>query len=131
MRHVANGGFGPGDDGDGAALYGLRNEVLTIEQGALERAEHAAALDLAMVDRKARHFGIRIDLGDIPQSHAGSVLARFLLLGFLHVRQHFGHVRLAIHVGRDTEHRCDPANGPAHDRRNIPASSGESVRLRR
>src|SRR5206468_3136625 len=62
--------FRPGDDRDGAALDRRLDEVLAVEYRPLERAEHAAARDLAMIDGKAGHFGIQIDVRDIAQPHS-------------------------------------------------------------
>ena len=50
---------------DSAAIHRLADEVLAVEHGALECAEQAARCDLAMIDRKAGHFGIRVDIGDV------------------------------------------------------------------
>ncbi len=59
------------DHGDRSAIDRLPNEVLAIEQGALERAEHAAVHDLAMIDGKAGHFGIGVDVREVAQFHPG------------------------------------------------------------
>src|SRR6185369_11591707 len=43
---------------------------------------------------------------------------------------HLAHVRLAIHVRLDAEHRRDPADCPAHHWRDVPAGRGETERFR-
>jgi len=67
MYHLAHRRFRPCDDRDSAALDRLPDEILTVESRALESAEDAPCRHLAVVDGKAGHFGITIDLGDIPQ----------------------------------------------------------------
>ena len=62
-----------GDDSDRAALDRRLDEVLAVEPLALERAEQIAVDDLAMVDGKARDFGIHIDPGEIAKAHRVSV----------------------------------------------------------
>jgi len=54
----------------GAALYGLFDEVLAVEDSAPERAEDASGSDLAMIEGKTGHFRIGIDGGDVAQFQA-------------------------------------------------------------
>src|SRR5687767_3571061 len=44
----------------------------------------------------------------------------------VNVGQYLGEIRLAAHVGPDTEHRRDPADGLRHHRRDVPAGGAES-----
>ena len=59
----------PSHDGNRPAFHRVADEVLAVEDGALEGAEDAARGHLAMVDGKARHFGIAIDAREIAQIH--------------------------------------------------------------
>ena len=64
-------GLGPGDNRHGAATHRFADEIFAVEDRALEGPEHAAPLDLAMVDRKAGHHRIRINVRKVPQPHRG------------------------------------------------------------
>ena len=69
VRHAVDLGFRPRDHGRRAPLHRLRDEILAIEARAAESSENIARRDLAMVQCKARHFGIVRDTGEIAQEH--------------------------------------------------------------
>ncbi len=69
QRHAFGMRLRASDDGDSPAIHRLPDEILSVEHRALERSEYAAGCDLAMIDRKARHFRIRIHVRQVPQPH--------------------------------------------------------------
>ncbi|KFL48788.1 hypothetical protein IL54_4410 [Sphingobium sp. ba1] len=54
--------FRPGDDGNRACLHRISNIILAIDAQPLERAEHRAARNLAIVDRKASDVLIKVSV---------------------------------------------------------------------